>query len=172
MGHAPCGRLLHIPASSACSPGQAEPLGLVALSPSFAVMGTLRDFGFLDLVWLGTEPTSEPSPFPSCLSELNAQRAFLATFCFLPGGGATVGACFCSPTGCWTGSDDAAAAVVVAAVVVAVRIPQCFAVECQGCGIRPEWECCESDPEAASERTAEVAVEVSRAGQPPGEACR
>lgn len=44
---------------------------------------------------------------------------------FFPGGGATVGACFCSPTGCRTVSDDAAAA----AVVVAVHIPQCFAVE-------------------------------------------
>lgn len=74
-------------------------------------------------------------------------------FVFSRGGGATAVACFCSPTGCWTGSDDAAVAAVVD--VVAVHIPQCFAVERWGCGIRPEWERCESDPEAASSREKE-----------------
>ncbi len=81
---------------------------------------------WLSRFWFGSGtslPLSRESPFPSCLSELNAQRAFPATSWLFPGGGATVGACFCSPTGCRTVSDDAAA------VVVAVRIPQCIAVE-------------------------------------------
>lgn len=123
-GSHPCGLLLHIPASTVCSPGQAVPLGLVALSPSFAVMGTLRDFGFLDLVWLGTEPSSMTrESLPIMPFRAKCSMRFPGNL----GGGATVVACFCSPTGCRTGSDDAAVAAVVA--VVAVRIPQCFAVE-------------------------------------------
>lgn len=81
-------------------------------------------------IWFGSGmslPLSRESPFPSYLSELIAQRAFPAASWLVPWCGATEGACFCSPTGCQTGSDDDAA--VAAAAVVAVRIPQCFAVE-------------------------------------------
>lgn len=113
MGHV----LLRIPASSACSPGQAE--SIICGHGNFEGL-------WLSRFWFGSGtslPLSRESPFPSYLSELNAQRAFPATSWLFPGGRATVGACFCSPTGCRTVSDDAAA------VVVAVRIPQCIAVE-------------------------------------------
>ncbi len=130
----PVSMMGHVPAGSSCV--SQHPLRAVQARP-WGVITIICCHGNFEGLWLsrfwfgsGTSlPLSRESPLPSCLSELNAQRAFPATSWLFPGGGATVGACFCSPTGCRTVSDDAAA-VVAAAVVVAVCIPQCFAVEC------------------------------------------